>query len=123
MQLSDYVLCIGTDGHVALEVSTDGRCTDGHDFDPCHAEPIITAAGSKDNHCGSCIDLTIFVPLNTELYLVPANETSIQPTVSSLALRTWQKSSAAILIPTARQNIPSFVDPTLISISTTTLLI
>ena len=123
MQLSDYVLCIGTDGHVALEVSTDGRCTDAPNFDLCHAEPIITAAGSKDNHCGSCIDLAIFVPLNTERYLVPANETSIQPTVSSLALGTCQKRSATIPIPTPRQNTPSFADPTLISLRTTTLLI
>ena len=123
MQLSDYVLCIGTDGHVALEVSTDGRCTDAHAFDPEHTEPTITGAAPEEDHCGSCIDLTIFVPLNTEPYLVPINDVSIHPTVSSLALETCQKRSATILISTPCQNIPSFIDPTLISLRTTTLLI
>ena len=123
MQLSDYVLCIGTDGHVALEISTNGRCTDAHAFDSCHAAPMITGAAMEDNHCGACIDLTIFVPLNTEPYLVPANDVPIHPNVSSLALETCQKSSATILISTPCQNISSFVDPILISLRTTTLLI
>ena len=123
MQLSDYVLCIGADGHVALEVSTDGRCTGAHAFDPEHTEPMIAGAASEENHCGSCIDLTIFVPLNIETYLVPANDVSIHPIVSSLALGTCQKSSATILIPTPCENIPSFIDPTLVSLRTITLLI
>ena len=123
MQLSDYVLCIGTDGHVALEISTDGRCTDAHAFDSCHAAPMIAGAAMENDHCGSCIDLTIFVPLNTELYLVPTNDVSMHPIVSSLALGTCQKGSAKILISTPCQNISSFIDPTLISLRTTTLLI
>ena len=28
MQLSNYVLCIGTDGHVEFEVAINGRCAD-----------------------------------------------------------------------------------------------
>ena len=123
MQLSNYVLCIGADGHIALEVSIDGRCTDAHAFDPEHTEPTITGAASEGNHCGSCIDLTIFVPLNTEPYLVPVNDMSIHPIVSSLALGTCQKSSATILIPTPCENIPSFIDPTLVSLRTITLLV
>lgn len=122
MQLSNYVLCIGADGHIALEVSTNGHCTDAHAFDPEHTEPTITGAASKEDHRGSCIDLTIFVPLNTEPYLVPINDVLIHPMVSSLA-GTCQKRSATILIPTPCQNIPSFIDPTLISLQTITLLI
>lgn len=123
MQLSNYVLCIGADGHIALEASTNGRCTDTHAFDPAHTKLTITGAASEEDHCGSCIDLTIFVPLNTEPYLVPINDVLIHPTVSSLALGTCQKRSATILIPTPCQNIPSFIDPTLISLQTITLLI
>lgn len=122
-QLSNYVLCIGADGHVAFEASTNGRCTHAHAFDPEHTEPTITGDASEEDHCGSCIDLTIFVPLNTEPYLVPINDVLIHPTVSSLALGTCQKRSATILISTPCQNILSFIDPTLISLQTITLLI
>lgn len=123
MQLSNYVLCIGADGHVAFEASTNGRCTDAHAFDPEHTEPTITGAAPEEDHCGSCIDLAIFVPLNTEPYLVPVNDVSIHPIVPSLALGTCQKSCATLLIPTPCENIPSFIDPTLISLRTITLLI
>ncbi len=122
-QLSNYVLCIGADGHVALEVSTNGHCTDTHAIDPEHTEPTITGAASEEDHCGSCIDLTIFLPLNTDRYLVPINNVSIPPMVFSLALGTCQKRSATILIPTPCESIPSFIDPTLISLQTITLLI
>ena len=122
-QLSNYVLCIGADGHVALEASTNGHCTDAHAFDPEHTEPTITEAASEEDHCGSCIDLTIFVPLNTEPYLVPINDVSIHPMVFSFAPGTGQKRSATILIPTPCENIPSFIDPTLISLQAITLLI
>ena len=123
MQLSNYVLCIGADGHVALEVSINGRCTDAHAFDPEHMEPMIAGAASEEDHCGSCIDLTIFVPLNTEAYLIPANDVSIHPIVASLTVEAGQKSAATILIPTPCENIPSFIDPTLVSLRTITLLI
>lgn len=123
MQLSNYVLCIGADGHIALEVSTNRRCTDAPAFDPEHTEPMITGATSEADHCGPCIDLIIFVPLNTEPYLVPINDVLIHPTVSSLALGTCQKRLTTILIPTPCQNILSFIDPTLVSLRTTTLLI
>ena len=123
MQLSNYVLCIGTDGHVALEVSINGCCTDTHAFDSEHAEVTIAGTTTEKEHCGSCIDLAIFVPLNTQLYLIPANDGSIHPTVSAFALLTHQKSTSTILPPTHLQDLSPFINPTLISLRTTTLLI
>ncbi len=123
MQLSNYVLCIGTDGHVALEVSVNGRCTDVHAFDSEHAEVAIAGTTTEEDHCGSCIDLAIFVPLNAQLYLVPANDGSIQPTVSSFALVLHQKSSSAVLPLTHPRHLSPLINPTLISLRTTTLLI
>lgn len=123
MQLSDYVLCIGADGHVALEVSDNGRCTHMHAFDAEHTEGTITGTTTEEDHCGSCIDLAIFVPLNTQLYLVPANDGSIHPTVSSFALVTPQKRTAAILPVTHSRHLSPFINPTLIYLRTTTLLI
>ena len=123
MQLSNYVLCIGADGHIALEVSANGSCTDAHAFDPEHAEPTITGATTEEDHCGSCIDLAIFVPLNTQLYIVPANGVSIHPTVSAFAFVTHQKRTSTILRPTYLQDLSPFTNLTLISLRTTTLLI
>ena len=123
MQLSNYVLCIGADGHVALEISTDGRCTDTHAFDSEHAEVTIAGTTTGEDHCGSCIDLAIFVPLNTKLYTVPANEGSTHSTVSAFALVTHQKSTSTTLLLTHLQDLSPFINPTLISLRTTTLLI
>ena len=122
-QLSNYVLCIGADGHVALEVSANGNCTDTHAFDSEHAEVIIAGTPTEEDHCGSCIDLAIFVPLNTQLYLIPANDGSIHPTVPTFALLTHQKSTSTILPPMHLQDLSPFINPTLISLRTTTLLI
>ena len=124
MQLSDYVLCIGTDGHVALEVSNNGRCSHTHIFDLEHAEGTIAGTTPEEDHCGSCIDLAIFVPLNTQLYLVPANDGSTHlPVVASFALVTPQKRTSAILPVMHSQHLSPFINPTLISLRTTTLLI
>lgn len=123
MQLSNYVLCIGIDGHVALEVSVNGRCTDLHAFDSEHAEVTIAGTTTAEDHCGSCIDLAIFVPLNAQLYLVPANDVSIQPTVSSFALVPHQKNTSVILPVTHPAHLSPLINPTLISLRTTTLLI
>ncbi len=123
MQLSNYVLCIGTDGHVALEVSSNGRCTDAHPSDPAHAELTITGTATEEDHCGSCIDLAIFVPLNTQLYLIPANDVPIHPTVSALNFVTHQKNTSAILPLTHPQYPSPFINPTLISLRTAIILI
>lgn len=123
MQLSNYVLCIGADGHIALEVSVNGHCTAPHAFDSEHAEVTIAGTITEKDHCGSCIDLAIFVPLNAQLYLVPPNDGSIQPTVPSFALVTHPKSTFAILPLTHPRHLSLFINPTLISLRTTTLLI
>jgi hypothetical protein len=122
MQLSNHVLCIGTDGHVALEVSTDGRCTDAYGVDPEYVEPSITGTPQKEDHCGSCIDLAIFLPLNTEPYLVPAQD-GLMPPGFVVSLTTHQTSDSTVLTHTPLLDIPLVVDPTLISLRTTTLLI
>ena len=123
MQLSGYVLCIGADGHVAFEAAADGRCTDTHVCDSEHAETTIAGTATEEDHCGSCIDLAIFVPLNTQLYLVPVNDASTYPTVSASALVTHQNSTATILPFTHLQDFLPFTNPTLISLRTTIILI
>ncbi|RKU06654.1 hypothetical protein C6503_25430 [Candidatus Poribacteria bacterium] len=124
MQLADYVLCIGADGHVALEVSHNGHCTDTHALGSEHTEVMIAGTTPEEDHRGSCIDLAIFVPLNTRLYLVPANDVSTDPTLAAFAFVPHQKSTPTIFLPaTYLQDFAPFINATLISLRTTTLLI
>ena len=122
MQLSNHVLCIGTDGHVAFEVSANGRCADGHAFESKHTEQMIPRTPSDEDHCGSCIDLAIFVPLNSESCLVPAQDVLTPPT-SVVAPLTDQASAFTVLTHTTLLDVPLVVDPTLIFLRTITLLI
>ncbi len=122
MQLSNYVLCIGTDGHVEFEIGRDGRCVDTRDFHETHTEAVIATVPVGENHCGSCIDIAIFVPLNTESYLVPVqNALALDPTFV-VARVGYPTSDATILRYTLLQP-PSVANPTLISLRSTMLLI
>lgn len=123
MQMSGYVLCIGADGHVALEASTNGHCTDIHAPDLEHAEVTIAGTTPEADHCGACIDLAIFVPLDTQRSLIPTNDGATHPPVSTFALVTHQKGTATILPFTHLQGRSPFINPILISLRTTTLLI
>lgn len=122
MQLFNHVLCIGADGHVAFEVSTNGRCAHAHALESGHAESMIVGTTSDENHCGSCIHLAIFVPLNTETFLVPIQD-ALAPPAPVVAFITHQVSASMILTHISFLDVPLVVDPTLISLRTTTLLI
>ena len=123
MQLSNYVLCIGADGHVEFEIAADGRCTDLHGLSKEHTEVVIAAAASEEDHCGSCIDLAIFASIDLESYLVPVENASIQSLVFVATPTTDQTLASTILTYPSDLNTPLIVDPTLISLRTTTLLI
>ncbi len=123
MQLSNYVLCIGSDGHVEFEVAVNGRCTDTHNLNEKRTEIAVTAETAEDNHCGSCLDLAIFVSLDTELYLAPAQDTLIHPPASVTTLTAYRISGSTLLTHTPLLDTPSVIAPTLISLRTTTLLI
>ena len=67
MQLSNYVLCIGEDGHIEFEFAVNGCCADVPSPDLTHPE---TTTAEAEDHCGECVDLPIFASLNSELYVV-----------------------------------------------------
>ena len=123
MQLSNYVLCIGADGHVKFEIAADGRCTDPHGLSKKYAEVVIAASASEEDHCGSCIDLAIFASIDLEFYLAPVENASIQSPIFVVAPTTDQTLASTVLTYPSCLNTPSVVDPTLISLRTTTLLI
>lgn len=123
MQLSNYVLCVGTDGHVEFEVAVNGRCADTHELGEGHTEVVITAVTAGENHCGSCLDLAIFVSLDVEPYLVPIQDALIHPPASATTLIAYRTTGSTLLTHTPLLDIPAAIDPTLVSLRTTTLLI
>lgn len=123
MQLSNYVLCIGTDGHVEFEVAVNGRCADTHGLDEGRTEVMTTTVTAGEHHCGSCLDLAIFVPLDSEPYLVPIQDALIHPPDFVATLITHRINGSTLLTHTPLLDTPSVIAPTLISLRTTTLLI
>ena len=124
MQMSNYVLCIGSDGHVQFEIAVNGRCTDTHDLHEAHTEIVMTTDTAEENHCGSCLDLAIFISLATEPHLVPiVQDALIHPPAFVTTLPTYRSNGSTLLIHTPLLDIPSVVDHALVSLRTTTLLI
>ena len=123
MQLSNYVLCIGTDGHVEFEVAVNGRCADIHDCHEGYTEVVITAVTTGENHCGSCFDLAIFVSFDIEPYLVPTQDALIHPPDSVTTLIAYRTNGSTPLTHTPLLDIPSVIAPMLTSLRTITLII
>jgi hypothetical protein len=123
LQLSGYVLCIGSDGHVEFEVAVDGRCTDTHDLNERHADVVISSVTAGESHCGSCLDLAIFTSLDIESYLVPIQDVLTHPFASTNIRIAHRTNSPTLLTPPPLLDISSTIDTTLVSLRTTTLLI
>ena len=121
MQLSDYVLCFGEDGHVKFEFAVNGCCADTHSHDLDHPE---TSDIVDEDHCGECVDIPIFASINSEIYVVLIKENiPTDPSISNVT-----PISPKTTVP-LNQNIRSFlaipplINPTLISLQTVKLLI
>lgn len=122
VSLSNYVLCIGSDGHVELEVSANGRRTDNHPFDS--EEDVMHAeAASETYHCDSCVNLAIMFPLNKQPHVIPAKDMQSLHAVSAVGLTASQLPFPTIPICTPPFYAPTLINPTLLSLRTTTLLI
>src|SRR5262249_4040745 len=50
------VLCIGADGHIALEVAKNGRCGD---LSSLQSREHITPIPQNIDHCGACLDVSL----------------------------------------------------------------
>jgi len=50
------VLCIGADGHIALEVANNGRCGD---LSSLQLREHITPIPQTTDHCGACLDVSL----------------------------------------------------------------
>lgn len=122
VSLSNYVLCIGSDGHVELEVGANGRCTDNRPFDS--EEDVMHAeAASETYHCDSCVDLAIIFPLNKQPHVIPAKDMQSLHAVSAVGLTASQLLFPTIPICRPPFCAPALINSTLVSLRTTTLII
>lgn len=123
VSLSNYVLCIGADGHVEIEVGANGRCTGAHPFDSEHRQAMHAESPSEADHCGSCVDFAIFFPLDKQPHVIPAKDMLSLHTVSAVGLAESKPLVPTIPICTPPFYNPMLISPTLVSLRTTTLLI
>ena len=133
MQLSDYVLCIGEDGHIRFEYAADadhGCCQDNtsHEHDHTEHESDHTEHESdhtEEDHCGNCLDIPIFACINTETTIITEAKNPITPHHSvSIVSPILYKESFISFPPTKSLTLfAPLIDPTLNSLRTVTLLI
>ncbi len=55
---SGLVLCLESDGSIALEFLAGLDCAGEEDHDP-HESPTVHASSESDSHCQSCVDVAI----------------------------------------------------------------
>lgn len=123
MQLTNYVLCIGDDGHVSFEFAVDGSCTEIPIYETEHTHISDTMCNDiNEEHCGKCVDFPIFTSLITEPVIAPYDTNH----PSQFTIYTLDSTSSVRIHPIISQitlsSIPR-IDPTLISLQTVTLLI
>ncbi|MYB63215.1 hypothetical protein F4X73_00870 [Candidatus Poribacteria bacterium] len=134
MQLSDYVLCIGEDGHIRFAYAgyeNHGCCQDHsshacnhteHDHDHEHTEH--EHEHTEHEHCGNCLDLPIFACINTETTIITDAKKPISPTIVSIGTLIPHEAIDFSVPPIKPLTlIPPLIDPTLKSLRTVMLLI
>src|SRR5262245_18536673 len=75
------VLCIGADGHIALEVANKGRCSD---LASAPSLEHITPVPQNTEHCGGCLDVSRTASNSDDPQMFSASNAS--PTLEAPAL-------------------------------------
>ena len=120
---SALVLCLGDDGHIAIEYSNGGSCADSsHEIS--EAENCELSSSSPHCHCGPCVD----IPLNFELLESrPSSLESLTPNTENFVVCTIEVSAGAFLeeatVTTFPIPPPLDFSPTLLALGTVVLLI
>jgi hypothetical protein len=88
ISLPGVALCIGFDGHTALESYSEGLC---NEFNSKFASQnnsdlfLETLNSSNNQHCGSCIDIPIS-DINSENKLISSNDLTLEINIHQLAV-------------------------------------
>lgn len=59
LPVHSMVLCLGGDGHVSIEYSIQGACTDSKDFHYASEHTAIETNAPMSEHCGDCFDVAL----------------------------------------------------------------
>ncbi len=135
MQISDYVLCIGEDGHIRIEYAAKadhGCCQDHtehehdhteHEHDHDHTEHEHDH--TEEDHCGNCLDIPIFACINTETIIITEAKNPITPDHNvSIVSPILHKEFFILFPPTKSLTLfAPLIDPILNSLRTVALLI
>ena len=134
--LSGFVLCLGADGHVAVEAGHEKRCGSPSNvtkqversYIPRSGEishsPLMFEAPKTFDHCGPCFDFPMLIHGSNQRYIAPTQNTRLQiktPIISALS------SFRSVLVSTTPEDLqpptPSLINSTLTLLRTVTLLI
>ena len=86
--LPGVALCIGFDGHTALESYSEGLCNEVNSkFASQNNSDLFleTLNSSNNQHCGSCIDIPIS-DINSENKLISSNDLTLEINIHQLAV-------------------------------------
>jgi len=120
VQAMGTVLCIGADGHIALEIANNGRCGDLTSIpSPEHIAPLP----QNTEHCGGCLDVTLSASNSDYQQMFSAPRASSKLTAPALALSSIVL-PVSVESPQRRCVVPraSHVD-TLVTLRTVILLV
>lgn len=86
------VVCIGSDGHIALETAIAGECAALTEADqPVWPEGVSLSATAADDHCGPCIDIAASAANHPQkILLVSGNRSLSDCAQASLPLHDIQ---------------------------------
>ena len=110
MQLSNYVLCIGADGHVEFEIAADGRCTDPHGLSKESSGSCLEPSRIKDR-MGFVMESPFLLHSRLESSMFQQLHQYNPP--FPLLLRTDQRLASHADTPLSPLETPLLVDPTL----------
>ena len=119
-QAMGTVLCIGADGHIALEIAKNGRCGNlVSALSPEHISPIP----QNTEHCGDCLDVSLSASYSDDLQMFSAPTASTKLVAPALAL-------VALVLPVSVESAqrrcvlpPSARPDTILALRTVILLV
>jgi hypothetical protein len=86
------VLCIGVDGHIAVEAAQNGRCGFLGSLVP--SDEHLTKIPASTDHCGSCVDVPLLTSDTDSRQLLPVMPLLLQFETAGLALVPWVVSAS-----------------------------
>ena len=121
---SSSVLCVGENGHIAIESSIDGSCAESS-HDTSESSDCELSLSDPHCHCGPCVDIPLEFELaesrpNSFKVIVQLNTDSWSPVLLETSATAFLKTATVTNLP-----IPPPIDynPGLLSIRTVVLLI